>query len=69
MAGCSSSFPAIVWAILIKDIQSELRNRYAINALVMFSIITLTAVSFSVGQEVVGTGMEAPFLWIVIFFS
>ncbi|RKY90374.1 heme ABC transporter permease CcmB, partial [candidate division KSB1 bacterium] len=32
-----------------KDLRSELRTKYAINAIVMFAVITLAAISFTVG--------------------
>ncbi len=65
----SSSFPAAVAAILIKDITSEFRNRYAINTLIMFSLVTVTVISISIGQFNISDEMRAAFLWIIIFFS
>lgn len=56
-------------AILIKDFRSELRTRYALNALIMFVITTLSIVLFSIGSESVSPEVLCGFLWIIIFFS
>jgi len=55
--------------ILKKDIQSEIRNRYVINSLLMFVIVTISIIKFSLGEEKVGREMLSGLLWIVIFFS
>lgn len=56
-------------AVLRKDIQSEFRTRYAINAILLFGVTTLTVVSFSVGQIGLSPDVYAALLWIIIFFS
>ncbi len=56
-------------AMFIKDFHSELRTRYAINALVMFVITTLSIILFSIGGERVSPDVLAGMLWVVIFFS
>ena len=56
-------------AILLKDLRSELRTRYALNALIMFVITTLSIVLFSIGQESVQPDVLCGLLWIIIFFS
>jgi len=56
-------------AILSKDLRSELRTKYALNAILMFAVVTLSAVSFAVGQFAIGNDVRAAFLWIVLFFS
>jgi heme exporter protein B len=57
------------WCIFRKDLRSELRSRYGINALVMFAVTTLVVVSFAVGQFGLGEKLLSAFFWIVIFFS
>jgi len=52
-----------------KDIQLEFRSRYAINAIFLFAITTLTAISFSVGPIHLQTTVLSPLLWIILFFS
>ncbi len=56
-------------ALFIKDWQSELRTRYAINALAMFIIVTISVILFSIGQEKISTYLTGGLLWVVIFFS
>ncbi len=58
-----------VGAILRKDIQSELRTRYAISALVMFVVTTIAVLLFALGQEDAPAEVLAGTLWIVIFFG
>jgi heme exporter protein B len=56
-------------AVFIKDFRSELRTRYAVNALVMFVITTLSIILFSIGGDRVSPDVLAGMLWVVIFFS
>lgn len=57
------------WLIFKKDIRQEYRTRYAVNAILLFSVVTLTAVSFSVGTFTAGQDILAALLWIILFFS
>ncbi len=57
------------WLIFKKDIRQEYRTRYAVNAILLFSVVTLTAVSFSVGAFTAGQDILAALLWIILFFS
>ncbi len=56
-------------AIFKKDWQSELRTRYAINALAMFILVTISVILFSIGQEKISEILTGGLLWVVIFFS
>ena len=56
-------------AVLRKDIQSEYRTRYAINAILLFGVVTLTVVSFAVGQLGLSADVYAALFWVIIFFS
>jgi len=56
-------------AICKKDFTSELRTRYAINALVMFIIVVISVIRFSLGEEKLTAEMNAGLLWIIIFFA
>jgi heme exporter protein B len=56
-------------AILKKDFASELRTRYAVNALIMFVVTTLSIILFALGGESVSSDILAGLLWIVIFFA
>ena len=55
--------------IFKKDWQSELRTRYAINALAMFILVTISVILFSIGQEKISEYLTGGLLWVVIFFS
>lgn len=52
-----------------KDIRSELRTRYAINALLMFVLTTISMILFAIGNEDVPADVLSGVLWVVIFFS
>ena len=52
-----------------KDWESELRTRYAINALAMFILVTISVILFSIGQERINEYLTGGLLWVVIFFS
>lgn len=56
-------------AVFFKDIKSELRTRYAINAILMFAVVTVFAVSWAVGGAGLSPILQASLLWIVIYFS
>lgn len=56
-------------AVLRKDVLCEFRTRYAINAILLFGITTLTVVSFSVGQKNLPPEVYAALYWVIIFFS
>ena len=57
------------WAIVAKDFKIEFRTRYAINALLMFALVTLTAVSFTTADATLDATLQSALLWIVLFFS
>ncbi|APF17899.1 cytochrome c-type biogenesis protein CcmB [Caldithrix abyssi DSM 13497] len=58
-----------VWLIFLKDIQQEFKTRYAINAILLFAIVTLSAVSFSIGTYTATARILASLFWIILFFS
>jgi heme exporter protein B len=55
--------------LLAKDLKSEFRTRYALNAILMFALTTLAVVSFSFGASSMSPRMAASLFWLVIFFS
>ncbi|MFO7448455.1 MAG: heme exporter protein CcmB [Ignavibacteriaceae bacterium] len=57
------------YALFKKDFSSEVRTRYAINALVMFIIVAISVILFSIGDERVTPSLTGGLLWVVIFFS
>ena len=56
-------------AICRKDFYSEIRTRYAVNALAMFVIVVISIIKFSLGEEKLGSELNAGLIWIIIFFS
>ena len=56
-------------AVFTKDLYSELRTRYALNALIMFVVVTLSIILFSTAGETVSPSLSAGILWIIIFFA
>jgi heme exporter protein B len=58
-----------IFAVFIKDWHSELRTRYAVNALAMFILVTISVILFSIGQENVSEHLTGGLFWVVIFFS
>ncbi|MBN1447500.1 MAG: heme exporter protein CcmB [Bacteroidetes bacterium] len=57
------------FAIFAKDLASELRTRYAINALLMFVVVTLAVIMFSLVGETLSSGALTGMLWVVMFFA
>lgn len=58
-----------IWAIFLKDLKSELRTRYALNALLMFVVVTISMILFATAGEVISGELLSGLLWVVIFFS
>lgn len=57
------------FAVFKKDITCEFRTRYAVNAILLFAVTTLVAVSFSVGGVGISASVQSSLLWIIIYFS
>ena len=45
-----------------KDFSSELRTRYAVNSLLMFVIVVISIIKFSIGDERMSSEMSAGML-------
>jgi len=58
-----------ILAVIRKDLTSEFRSRYAVNAVVMFALVTLTVISFALGILRLSSEILAALFWIVIFFA
>lgn len=63
-----------IWAVLRKDVRSELRTRYALNALAMFALTIVLVVSFYLGprlapRESITPAIQATLLWVALFFA
>ncbi len=55
--------------IFYKDFSSELRMRFALNALIMFVIVAVSTILFSLANEKVNQNVYAGMFWVVVFFS
>jgi heme exporter protein B len=61
-------------AIFLKDLRSELRTRYALNALLLFAASTAVAVSLGIGPLAVSDDatthlIESALLWVALLFA
>src|SRR5713226_4219195 len=56
-------------SIFAKDLRSELRTRYALNALLMFVITTIAIILFAIGNETPTPEILSGVFWIIVFFS
>jgi heme exporter protein B len=57
-----------VFAVFRREMRTEMRSRYALNAIGMFAVTTLVVVGFSVNAEV-SHRVQAALLWLVLLFS
>lgn len=64
-----STLISTAWAIFIKDAKIELRTRYTLVSLTMFSVIALSCVSMTISGVSLSSELAASLLWITIFFA
>ncbi|MCX6120464.1 MAG: heme exporter protein CcmB [Ignavibacteriales bacterium] len=55
--------------IVSKDVRSELRTRYAMNALLMFVVTSVATILFALRDDEVSTEVLSGMFWVVIFFT
>jgi heme exporter protein B len=60
---------ASTYALLRKDFLSELRTRYAVNALVMFVVTAVSVIVFALRSEQPDSDVLAGMFWVVVFFT
>jgi heme exporter protein B len=56
-------------AVFEKDFRSELRTRYALNAILIFAVTSLVSVSFALAGAPAPVEVQSAVLWILIFFA
>jgi heme exporter protein B len=56
-------------AVARKDLQSELRSRYALNSLGMFVVVAVTVMAFAAGIERISPAVASGLIWVTMFFS
>lgn len=57
------------FVILKKDLKSEIRSRYAINSLLMFVVVIIAIIKFSIGKEAIASEVLSGLFWIAIYFT
>lgn len=57
------------WEIFLKDIRVELRTRYALGSVALFSVTTLVMVSAALSSAPVKSEVKAALIWIVLLFA
>lgn len=62
------------WAVFRKDVRSELRTRYALNAILLFAVSTVVALSLGLGPIASARNadlqlIQAALLWIAVLFA
>jgi heme exporter protein B len=62
------------WAVFRKDLRSELRTRYALNAVALFAVSTVVALSLGLGPLAPARNadlkqIQAALLWVAILFA
>jgi heme exporter protein B len=61
--------PGKVFAVYQKDLRLELRSKYAVNAIFLFGVTTLTLVSYSLGQRGLSPDILSALFWVILFFA
>ena len=56
-------------AVVSKDVRSELRTRYAMNALLMFVVVSVSTILFALREDEVSSEILSGMFWVVIFFT
>jgi heme exporter protein B len=49
--------------------KQEFKTRYSLNTILLFALVTLVAVSFSIGTFSASDEIKCALLWIILFFS
>lgn len=57
------------YLIFQKDLLQEFKTRYALNAIFLFALVTLFAVSFAIGTFSASPDILSALLWIILFFA
>jgi heme exporter protein B len=60
---------ASTWAVVTKDVRSELRTRYAMNALLMFVVTSVATILFALREDELNSEILSGMYWVVVYFS
>lgn len=58
-----------LFAVIDKDIRSEMRTRFGVTSLLLFVVTCVVLVVFSVADEAIPRPLAAAVLWVVMFFT
>lgn len=58
-----------LWAVVHKDVRSEIRTRYGLSAMALFVVTTVMLIAFSIADEPIPRPMAAGLLWVVMTFT
>jgi heme exporter protein B len=59
----------LIFAVLYKELKSEFRTKYAISAVMLFVLTTVTMVAFSTAGEKINESIASGIIWIIMFFG
>lgn len=57
------------WEIFLKDVRVELRTRYALGSVALFSVTTVVMVSAALSGAPVKSEVKAALIWVVLLFA
>jgi heme exporter protein B len=57
------------YALIRKDVHSELRTRYALNALIMFVVTAVATILFALRSDQPTSSVLSGLYWVVVFFT
>lgn len=57
------------FALVRKDVHSELRTRYALNALIMFVVVAVATILFALRSDQPTSSVLSGLYWVVVFFT
>jgi heme exporter protein B len=63
------SFSTSTYALVEKDVRSEIRTRYAFNALLMFVVTAVSTILFALRSDNPSVELLSGMYWVVIFFT
>ena len=69
MARLWSAYVTDTLAVFAKEVRSELRTRYALNAMLLFGVTSVVVVGFSTAKAAPDGFTVGALFWIVMFFS
>ena len=64
-----SSWARCAWGIFRKDVRVELRTRYALGSVALFSITTVVMMSVALSGAPVKSEVKAALIWVVLLFG